>query len=89
MVENYLIKKAVEKAIKGNGKDAEVVRAGVVILDVQILSSGDLQESLRSYGLDAANIQAALETATATVRTQIAKSASRIVVPKLVPKPNG
>lgn len=81
---DYTVKSAVDRAIKGNGKAAEVVRAGVVILDVQILNNGDLQESLRSYGLDASNVQAALDTAIATVREQVAKG-SRIVVPKLVP----
>lgn len=77
---DYAVKRAVDRAIKGNSKAPEVVRRGVIILDVQFLSDGDLQESLRSYGLDASSVEAALETAIAAVHKQGSKS-GRVIVP--------
>jgi hypothetical protein len=84
-VSNYVVEKAVKQAIKGNGKPLSVVKAGVVILDVQVLSDGDLQESLRSYSLEAATVLTALETAVVTVKQEVEKQKRRI----MVPQPNG
>jgi hypothetical protein len=84
-VSNYVVEKAVKQATKGNGKPLSVVKAGVVILDVQVLSDGDLQESLRSYSLEAATVLTALETAVVTVKQEVEKQKRRI----MVPQPNG